>query len=485
MRSLLRIFRRYIFTAALVVLLLFCLNAAAYGTLVFQYLGTEKNVGSVRVVADGLTEKQGKIEPDADAREALTAWEWAMLLDAGGRVIWSDRLPQELARTYTLGEVAAFSHWYLKDYPVTVYRQGEKLLVLGASKNSVWKQNISFPMSLLEKILSTIRPVLAANVVLIVLLCLLLGWRLYRKLQGVGEGVEALAEGRSVQLSEKGVTAQLNAQLNRVSALLREKDAQLARRDAARTQWIAGVSHDIRTPLAVVMGYADTMSADAALSERQRTQAEQIRAQSAAISRLIADLNLTSKLEYHAQPLRLTECAPGALLRRSVSEACNALEQRPDAQRWELALEVQPEVETLRCRWDEELIERAVQNLLRNSVRHNPLGCTVVVQAQTVQEKGETWLRLRVEDDGTGYSACVLAALEGWENTAGLAAVQKGESAEEETLAEETEARQPHIMGLHIVRQIITAHKGSVRFCNRAPHGASAVLLLPVLHTAP
>lgn len=40
------------------------------------------------------------------------------------------------------------------------------------------------------------------------------------------------------------------------------------KRDQARSDWINGISHDIRTPLSVVMGYASQMESDGSLGER-------------------------------------------------------------------------------------------------------------------------------------------------------------------------------------------------------------------------
>ena len=53
------------------------------------------------------------------------------------------------------------------------------------------------------------------------------------------------------------------------------------------------------------MGYADTLVRDHSTGEEQKKKAVSIQRQSLMIKKLIDDLNLTSKLEYDAQPLRL------------------------------------------------------------------------------------------------------------------------------------------------------------------------------------
>ena len=61
-------------------------------------------------------------------------------------------------------------------------------------------------------------------------------------------------------------------------------------------------------------------------------------------------------------------------------------------------------------------------------------------------------------DDGRGYPPAVLAALRTGE---------KGENT-------------PHILGLHVVEQIMAAHGGTAAFAPNTPHGASVLLILPL-----
>ena len=67
-------------------------------------------------------------------------------------------------------------------------------------------------------------------------------------------------------------------------------------------------------------------------------------------------------------------------------------------------------------------------------------------------------LTIQVTDDGQGYPPAVLAVL------------QTGETGE----------NPPHILGLHVVEQILAAHGGTAAFAQALPHGAAAVLTLPL-----
>lgn len=81
----------------------------------------------------------------------------------------------------------------------------------------------------------------------------------------------------------------------------------------ARANWIAGVSHDIRTPLSMVMGYAGQLASSSCLETEDRKKAIMIMKQSERMKNLINDLNLASKLEYNMQPIKKKRKTPLAL----------------------------------------------------------------------------------------------------------------------------------------------------------------------------
>lgn len=71
-------------------------------------------------------------------------------------------------------------------------------------------------------------------------------------------------------MREKGMASELAGKLNRTSSILQKQKEKLEQRDRARTEWIAGVSHDIRTPLALIMGYSDELSREKGLGEEEK-----------------------------------------------------------------------------------------------------------------------------------------------------------------------------------------------------------------------
>ena len=206
----------------------------------------------------------------------------------------------------------------------------------------------------------------------------------------------------------------------------------------------------MRTPLALILGWAEQLEQDTALPAAARQKACGIRTQSEKLRTLIEDLNLTSKLQYGAQPLRRRPTQAGPLLRRLAAEFCDS----PLAVRCTVALDVTPDADKAVLDADAALLARAVENLLHNAACHNP--GPVQVQLSAVRT-GKT-LILTIADDGAGYPPAVLHAL------------QTGDAGE----------NTPHILGLHVVEQILRAHGGTATFARNTPHGAKAVLVLPV-----
>ena len=324
---------------------------------------------------------------------------WAMLLDAGGEVIWSQDMPDGLPRAYTPAEAAVFARWYLFDWPVKVWTVGDCLFVLAQPKGSVWKYQVEMPTEQVGF------------------------WPLW--------GMAMLAVNAGMLLG--------------AAAFITRRAAR--RRDEARSEWIAAISHDVRTPLSMVLGYAAALEDAPELTGEQRRRAGLIREKGEQLRGLIADLNLTNRLEYAMQPLKREWLSPAALVREA---AANFLNEDPDGLH-PLEVSISPAAEETRLLCDRQLLARMLENLIRNSVRHNPQGCAVRV---SLTRRGRR-LRLSVSDTGRGFSEEQLERLD------------RGERIQDEG---------GHGLGLRIVRDVARAHGGRARFDNLPEGGGRCVI---------
>lgn len=453
MKTFVRLIRRYVLAAVGIVLLLVFLGLGLLVLLGWQettHLPQRTYASSE--IADAMVETPAGLALGAahTPEEWMDGYAWAMVLDDTGNIRWSYALPDALNHAYTTGEVAGFARWYLDDYPVFCWAEDYGLFVIGLARGSLWKYSIYTSPEYILSLAKTIPLGFGLLLLLAAICCFLLSWQGAKRLETVASGLDALAEGQTVQLPTEGFAGELAEKLNRTSAQLQTRNELLARRDDARTQWIAGVSHDVRTPLALILGWAEQLEQDALLPDSSRQKAAGIRTQCEKLRTLIDDLNLTSKLEYGAQPLRRKDLRAGPLFRQLVAQFCES----PLAERCGITLEQEDPAEQAVLSVDEALLARLLDNLLNNSVRHNPKPVNITVHTRRAGKR----FCLTVADDGIGYPSAVLAALN---------AAEPAENA-------------PHILGLYVVQQIAAAHGGRAVFGQNSPHGAKAVVYLPL-----
>ena len=298
------------------------------------------------------------------------------------------------------------------DYPVRTRIRDDGLLVIGAPEFSLQRYSVEIPTN-------TITPTLFwfSGLFLVMLICVL--------------GASALLLRRWFRKDQSRV-------------------------DAARAEWVNGVSHDIRTPLSMVLGYASELEDDGNLPPDARKQAGIIRRESEKMKRLIDDLNLTTKLEYALQPVHFKDVDWVETSRQAVSEVLNGgLDSR-----YEIAFaEMQPG-RSIHLLGDDGLLRRMLDNLIRNSITHNPQGCKISVSVG--EENGRCLCT--VSDDGIGIAPERLKVL------------NRGDDI---TSTQGSDEKNEHGLGLKLVMQIVKAHRGTVSFSGSTPHGLEVRISLP------
>ena len=211
-------------------------------------------------------------------------------------------------------------------------------------------------------------------------LCLFLAYyfskrRIIQNTEPIVEAIETLADGKPASLHIDGELSEIAGSVNKASQII-------SRQNEARANWISGVSHDIRTPLSMIMGYAGRIAANEATTDKVREQAEIVRKQSVKIKELVQDLNLVSQLEYEMQPLHKEQIRLSKLIRSYVAELLNS--GISDA--YTIEIDIAPEAENAMLECDARLISRAINNLVQNSIKHNPQGCKILLSLKYTEE---------------------------------------------------------------------------------------------------
>ena len=452
MNAVQRFFRRYILSTVGIVLLFFAVNIALLFVIIIAggMSGADTSF-SVRDFSDHVVLQDGKWVADDTALSMLQEQSaWAMLLNEDGDVIWQQSLPEKLPRSYTSTEVASFSRWYLEDYPVKIWTRADgKLMVVGYQPGTLVKYYFSLEWPYMGVLLGGIAAVFIINLLLIIFLILRNTRKVEKAMTPILQGIQNLSHGKALHLEEQGELAEINAGLNRAAGYMKKKDN-------TRAEWIRGVSHDIRTPLSMVLGYASELEDDCDLPPNARKQAGIIRRESEKMKRLIDDLNLTTKLEYALQPVHFKDVDWVETCRQAVSEVLNSgLDSRYEI----VFAEMQPG-RSIHLLGDDGLLRRMLDNLIRNSITHNPHGCRISVSVG--EENGRCLCT--VSDDGIGIEPERLKVL------------NRGDDI---TSTQGSDEKNEHGLGLKLVMQIVKAHRGTVSFSGSTPHGLEVRISLP------
>lgn len=446
-------FTKQIFAFSLVVALVLVVDFFALAVIATQEEIAESMQPKmlVSIVSANLSEdpQAGTWSLDPKAQESLEANDaWAMLLE-GGRAVWEDRVPAAVPRTFTMTEMAMDVHYAnVQGYPVFFWDMNDdRLLMVGFSQNSRYDLSLHLSMDAAHRIPLYVLGIFSLDAAILFIYVLLRRLRTRRATVPMAEALGKLADGKPVTVHLPGELAEVGRTINEVSAVIRAKDE-------ARERWIIGVSHDIRTPLSMIIGYADEVVKTPGLPEAARKDAGLIRAQSLRIADLVQDLNTATRLEYDTQPIDVQDVPAPVLLRTMVASYIN--DRLPLG--YTIELFIADDVLDGCFRGDERLFNRAIQNLVQNAVTHNPQGCAITI---TLIRRGPD-LVLTVADDGQGMEPEAMAQLQA---KLGRTAVVDGQSA--------------HGLGLVLVKRIAQVHGGSFAIASQPGRGFQATLVLP------
>ena len=230
------------------------------------------------------------------------------------------------------------------------------------------------------------------------------------------------------------------AAFNRMQEHLLAEQEKNAAYEQARTDLVAGISHDLRTPLTSVKGYIKGLRDGVAQTpERQRQYLEVAYRKACDMDVLLQRLFYFSRLETGNLPLFREEADLGEFVSRFAAEAGPELEQAGGT----VKLSVSPGSHPVSI--DPEQLYRVLSNLKDNALRY--AGADRPAISLTVERRGE-WERLRFADNGQGAAEEALPHLfeQFWRADQARSA-KNGEGAG---------------LGLYIAKYIVEAHGGTI-----------------------
>ena len=241
----------------------------------------------------------------------------------------------------------------------------------------------------LEEILWRIVLIAAAVILLSGIVTFLFVRRRMKPLKQLETASAAIAEGDfSVQVDEK----KGDRELRELSGAFNTMTRKLRGVEENRREFVANVSHELRSPITSIRGFAEGMADGVIPAEEQPKYLRLVANESKRLSGLIDDLLALSRLERDDAKPEMTVFDVNEMLRRAVIRRMNDLEAK--------RIDVSCEFEEDRCavRADSDRIEQVVINLLDNAIKFTPEGGKITLESAAKDGIAE----ITVRDSGCG-----------------------------------------------------------------------------------
>lgn len=258
-------------------------------------------------------------------------------------------------------------------------------------------------------------------------------------------GIAAASRGDEIEV--------LDRTFEEMSRRIEHQMAEIERMASTRRELIANVSHDLRTPIASLRGYLETLALKRqTLSGEEREEYLQIALrQSERLGELVNELFELTKLD-----AREIEPRPETLqFAELVQDNVQRFQLRAEEQGVRLRADFDPDLSPVLV--DVALMERALENLIENAIRFTPSGGTVTVELEELASR----LRVRVVDTGSGIAEEDLPRILDRSYRSRAAASTKGAG-----------------LGLAITRRILELHGSELEIRSAPGRGTTVSFLL-------
>ncbi len=246
----------------------------------------------------------------------------------------------------------------------------------------------------------------------------------------------------------------LGQSFNRMAERIQEQIETLKKQDKLRRELVANVSHDLRTPLAALHGYIETLQlkADTFDAETRSTYLQTALQHSTRLTRLVDELFELAKLDASDTPLQVERFALAELAQDIIQKF------RLQAEQQGIALKIDSDDRLPFVEGDIALIERVLVNLIANALQHTPEGGCITV---SLHQEGDA-VQVRVEDTGPGIPEKDRARI--------FERFYRGDNG--------ARSGQHAGLGLAIAQHIVRLHGGVLRVSSEAGKGACFIFSL-------
>ncbi len=359
------------------------------------------------------------------------------MVDKDGNVILMYNAPEGAANHYSPMEM------------VQLYKTGGKIqnhtMFVGSIKNN--EEELAYIIDFPAKISKVtmylnydnylnIKFVLIGLFIFIIVLTAIYGICINRTLSNIIAGIKRLASNAYVPMKEKGMYKEVFKNLNILDSKLKASEEERKRNEALREEWIANISHDLKTPLSPIKGYAEILADEYSVDLDEVKKYGQIIIKNVDnVENIVENLNFTYQLKNGMLPINRKEENIVRLLKEVIINILN------DPKYEERNIAFNCSESKIDLSLDNTLFRRAFTNLLYNSVIHNSPETIIKVSAIKADK-----VYIKIEDNGKGMSEEEVEKLfERYYRGTNSAINVKGSG-----------------LGMAIAKQIIEAHEGKI-----------------------
>lgn len=281
-----------------------------------------------------------------------------------------------------------------------------------------------------------------------------------RPVSELDRGMRAVAEGDfSVPLQ---YSARRTDEFGRLSASYTSMALQLAELDRVKAEFISVASHELKTPINVIIGYLELLQEQVYgdVNPKQREVLETLTKQANSLTRLVKRLLDTSRFEASGGKLDIREVN----LRRFLTNMESSFRVLAHQRGIEFTIKHAPDLPE-NVKWDEDRMNEVVGNLLSNAFKFTERSGSVVL---TVDRKVDA-IQICVDDSGAGIDPHQLPQI-----------FQKFFQADNQAQA----AVKGTGLGLAIAKEIVEAHSGTIGVQSTRGAGTQFSVVLPIEATS-
>ena len=323
------------------------------------------------------------------------------LLDAFGREVFSYQKPEQADTTYSgvelleLSQTGQMENSGTTAFIGTVTNAGDKYAYILYYPVNISKVTMYLNGERFAGGKAILLPILAALFLLILLSGVLYGLFTTRAMKHLTTAVQELSVRSYLPVQKHGVFQDLYESLNTLDAEIRASDQLQAQTEKMREEWIANITHDLKTPLSPIKGYAELLGEAGGKNEEQcRRYAEILLKNVSYMEALIDDLKLIYQLENGMLPVNREERNIVRFLKELAIDILNNPEYENRTIHFENTVDDVP------FSFDQRLFTRAFRNLIINAFVHGEENTEVTLRVSVT----DTELKIEVADNGKGMS---------------------------------------------------------------------------------